>query len=78
MSKDKYTQPEFSLSLLHPRNWGIWLGFGLLADILFNKVKHLGGFYTNLRDIWTDIIMLRWCNPRAAQTKLAPQKLWQN
>lgn len=22
MSKDKYTQPEFSLSLLHPRNWG--------------------------------------------------------
>lgn len=34
MSKDKYTQPEFSLSLLHPRNWGVWLGFGLLAIIV--------------------------------------------
>ena len=39
MSKDKYTQPEFSLSLLHPRNWGVWLGFGLLA-ILVNILPH--------------------------------------
>lgn len=34
MSKDKYIQPEFSVSLLHPRNWGVWLGFGLLAIIV--------------------------------------------
>ncbi|MGD8172548.1 Kdo(2)-lipid IV(A) acyltransferase [Vibrio sp. TRT 21S02] len=31
MTKDKYSQPEFSLSLLHPKNWGVWIGFGLLA-----------------------------------------------
>jgi len=24
-------KPEFSLSLLHPKHWGVWLGFGLLA-----------------------------------------------
>lgn len=34
MSKDKLTPPEFSLSLLHPKNWGVWLGFGLLALIV--------------------------------------------
>ena len=34
MSKDKYTIPSFSLSLLHPRCWGVWLGFGLLAIIV--------------------------------------------
>ncbi|SDH75330.1 KDO2-lipid IV(A) lauroyltransferase [Vibrio xiamenensis] len=31
MSKSKYAEPEFRLSMLHPRNWGVWLGFGLLA-----------------------------------------------
>ena len=34
MSKDKFTKPEFSLSLLHPRNWGVWLGFGFLAIVV--------------------------------------------
>ncbi|KJY84123.1 lipid A biosynthesis lauroyl acyltransferase [Vibrio galatheae] len=35
MSKDKFNQaPPFSLSLLHPKYWGVWLGFGLLALIV--------------------------------------------
>ncbi|RJX72409.1 LpxL/LpxP family Kdo(2)-lipid IV(A) lauroyl/palmitoleoyl acyltransferase [Vibrio sinensis] len=34
MSKDKYTKPEFSFSLLHPKHWGVWLGFGSLAIIV--------------------------------------------
>ncbi|USD41261.1 LpxL/LpxP family Kdo(2)-lipid IV(A) lauroyl/palmitoleoyl acyltransferasee [Vibrio sp. SCSIO 43135] len=35
MSKSNhYEQPEFKLSLLHPKNWGVWLGFGLLALIV--------------------------------------------
>jgi len=34
MSNDKYAKPTFSLSLLHPRNWGVWLGFGCLAIIV--------------------------------------------
>lgn len=35
MSKDKYNQPPpFSLSLLHPKYWGVWFGFGLLALIV--------------------------------------------
>ncbi len=34
MSKDKYIQPEFSVSFLHPRHWGVWLGFALLAIIV--------------------------------------------
>lgn len=34
MNKDNHMQPEFSLSLLHPRNWGVWIGFGLLAIIV--------------------------------------------
>ncbi len=27
----KSIQPEFSISLLHPKYWGVWLGFGFLA-----------------------------------------------
>lgn len=34
MSKDKYTKPEFSFSLLHPKHWGVWLGFTMLAVIV--------------------------------------------
>lgn len=35
MSKDKYNQPPpFSISLLHPKHWGVWFGFGLLALIV--------------------------------------------
>ncbi|GAA5645545.1 MULTISPECIES: Kdo(2)-lipid IV(A) acyltransferase [Vibrio] len=34
MSKEKYGKPEFSLALLHPRNWGVWLGFGFLALVV--------------------------------------------
>ncbi|AQP34995.1 Kdo(2)-lipid IV(A) acyltransferase [Vibrio anguillarum] len=34
MSKEKYGKPEFSLSLLHPKYWGVWLSFGLLALIV--------------------------------------------
>ncbi|GEM76034.1 Kdo(2)-lipid IV(A) acyltransferase [Vibrio sagamiensis] len=34
MSKGKYTKPAFSLSLLHPRYWGVWSGFGLLALVV--------------------------------------------
>ncbi len=33
-SKEKYQPPQFTLSLLHPKNWGVWLGFGLLALIV--------------------------------------------
>lgn len=39
MNKDKYGKPEFSLALLHPRNWGVWLGFGLLA-LLVNLLPY--------------------------------------
>ncbi len=31
MSTKRPGKPEFSLSLLHPKHWGVWLGFGLLA-----------------------------------------------
>lgn len=31
MSKKRPGKPEFSLSLLHPKYWGVWFGFGLLA-----------------------------------------------
>ncbi|ELL7086902.1 Kdo(2)-lipid IV(A) acyltransferase [Vibrio fluvialis] len=34
MSQDKYGKPQFTLSLLHPKNWGVWLGFGTLALIV--------------------------------------------
>ncbi|WP_295900061.1 LpxL/LpxP family Kdo(2)-lipid IV(A) lauroyl/palmitoleoyl acyltransferase [uncultured Vibrio sp.] len=34
MTTNKYDRPEFTLALLHPRNWGVWLGFGLLALIV--------------------------------------------
>ncbi len=27
-------KPDFSLSLLHPKHWGVWIGFGLLALIV--------------------------------------------
>jgi KDO2-lipid IV(A) lauroyltransferase len=32
MKTDK--KPDFSLSLLHPKHWGVWIGFGLLALIV--------------------------------------------
>ncbi|SUP56622.1 lipid A biosynthesis lauroyl acyltransferase [Vibrio vulnificus] len=28
------TKPAFSISLLHPKYWPVWLGFGLLAVIV--------------------------------------------
>ncbi len=31
MSKSKYAAPEFRFAMLHPRHWGVWLGFGFLA-----------------------------------------------
>ncbi|MCK6263285.1 LpxL/LpxP family Kdo(2)-lipid IV(A) lauroyl/palmitoleoyl acyltransferase [Vibrio sp. ZSDE26] len=34
MNKKEYDKLEFSLSLLHPKYWSIWLGFGLLALIV--------------------------------------------
>lgn len=34
MKQDKYSQPRFTLSLLHPKYWGVWLGFGSLALIV--------------------------------------------
>ncbi len=34
MKQDKYSQPTFTLSLLHPKYWGVWLGFGSLALIV--------------------------------------------
>ncbi|MFV0447220.1 MAG: LpxL/LpxP family Kdo(2)-lipid IV(A) lauroyl/palmitoleoyl acyltransferase [Vibrio sp.] len=34
MKQDKYSQPSFTLSLLHPKHWGVWLGFGSLALIV--------------------------------------------
>ncbi|WP_162047413.1 LpxL/LpxP family Kdo(2)-lipid IV(A) lauroyl/palmitoleoyl acyltransferase [Vibrio taketomensis] len=34
MDNNKYTKPTFSLALLHPKNWGVWIGFGLLAIIV--------------------------------------------
>lgn len=39
MDKSKYAAPQFSLSLLHPKNWGVWLGFGSLA-ILVNLLPY--------------------------------------
>ncbi len=39
MSQDKYSKPEFSFSLLHPKYWGVWLGFGLLA-LLVNLLPY--------------------------------------
>lgn len=27
-------KPDFTLSLLHPKHWGVWIGFGLLALIV--------------------------------------------
>ncbi|OLQ86115.1 lipid A biosynthesis lauroyl acyltransferase [Vibrio panuliri] len=32
-------KPEFSLALLHPKHWGVWLGFGLLA-LLVNLLPY--------------------------------------
>ncbi|MDH5933072.1 LpxL/LpxP family Kdo(2)-lipid IV(A) lauroyl/palmitoleoyl acyltransferase [Vibrio splendidus] len=34
MNKTTYDKPEFSLLLLHPKYWPVWLGFGLLALIV--------------------------------------------
>ncbi|MEH0743400.1 LpxL/LpxP family Kdo(2)-lipid IV(A) lauroyl/palmitoleoyl acyltransferasee [Vibrio cholerae] len=33
-TNDKHQPPTFSWSLLHPRHWGVWLGFGLLAIVV--------------------------------------------
>ncbi|MDP5255286.1 MULTISPECIES: LpxL/LpxP family Kdo(2)-lipid IV(A) lauroyl/palmitoleoyl acyltransferase [unclassified Vibrio] len=30
----KYSAPTFTFSMLHPKNWGVWLGFGFLAIIV--------------------------------------------
>ncbi|PMH45995.1 lipid A biosynthesis lauroyl acyltransferase [Vibrio sp. 10N.286.49.B3] len=38
-SLDRYPAPKFTLSLLHPRNWGVWAGFGLLA-LLVNLLPY--------------------------------------
>lgn len=50
MNKEKYLKPTFSLSLVHPKNWGVWLGFGFLAIIvnilpyaILLKLGHLVG-----------------------------------
>ncbi|WP_114766023.1 LpxL/LpxP family Kdo(2)-lipid IV(A) lauroyl/palmitoleoyl acyltransferase [Vibrio rhodolitus] len=32
-------KPEFKLALLHPKHWGVWLGFGLLA-LLVNLLPY--------------------------------------
>ncbi|MCK6263284.1 LpxL/LpxP family Kdo(2)-lipid IV(A) lauroyl/palmitoleoyl acyltransferase [Vibrio sp. ZSDE26] len=34
MTTKTYDHPEFSLSLLHPKYWPVWLGFGLLALVV--------------------------------------------
>ncbi|MEZ9699159.1 LpxL/LpxP family Kdo(2)-lipid IV(A) lauroyl/palmitoleoyl acyltransferase [Vibrio sp. 10N.261.46.E12] len=34
MKKTTVEKPEFTLSLLHPKYWGVWFGFGLLALIV--------------------------------------------
>ncbi|WGW00477.1 LpxL/LpxP family Kdo(2)-lipid IV(A) lauroyl/palmitoleoyl acyltransferase [Vibrio sp. YMD68] len=34
MNKRTYDKPTFSMALLHPKYWGVWLGFGLLALIV--------------------------------------------
>ncbi|MCG3739993.1 Kdo(2)-lipid IV(A) acyltransferase [Vibrio cincinnatiensis] len=34
MSKQKYGKPAFSFSLLHPKYWGVWVGFGFLAFVV--------------------------------------------
>lgn len=32
--KSNYEKPIFTLALLHPKYWGVWLGFGLLALVV--------------------------------------------
>ncbi|WP_278182873.1 Kdo(2)-lipid IV(A) acyltransferase [Vibrio misgurnus] len=39
MSQTKYSKPQFSYALLHPKYWGVWLGFGLLA-LLVNLLPY--------------------------------------
>ncbi|PAR54903.1 lipid A biosynthesis lauroyl acyltransferase [Vibrio metoecus] len=39
MIQEKYSKPEFSFALLHPKYWGVWLGFGLLA-LLVNLLPY--------------------------------------
>lgn len=34
MATDKFEAPQFSIKLLHPKNWGVWFGFGLLAIVV--------------------------------------------
>ncbi len=34
MKHERYAPPKFTLSLLHPKYWGVWLGFGSLALIV--------------------------------------------
>lgn len=42
----KFQSPTFSISLLHPKYWGVWFGFGLLALIVnllpFALIQRLG------------------------------------
>ncbi len=37
---DKYKPARFTISLLHPKYWGVWLGFGMLA-LLVNLLPYL-------------------------------------
>jgi len=43
------TKPPFTLALLHPKYWGVWFGFGLLALIVnvlpYRLLLILGRFY---------------------------------
>lgn len=32
--KSTYEKPTFTLALIHPKYWGVWLGFGLLALVV--------------------------------------------
>ncbi|WP_217514223.1 Kdo(2)-lipid IV(A) acyltransferase [Vibrio metschnikovii] len=51
-NQKKHGKPEFSVALLHPKYWGVWLGFGFLALIvnllpyswLLNIGRSLGQF----------------------------------
>jgi hypothetical protein len=49
-----------------------------LSDILFNKVKHLGHFYRNLRENSVGFIMLQKNDIASLAGPLATKKLWQN
>jgi len=52
MSNYNIGKPEFSLSLLHPKYWIVWFGFGLLASIVnilpYSMSLNLGRFLGKL------------------------------